>query len=370
MLVSDIVKIIHRAAPPDLALEWDNCGLQAGSLKGEVTRVGLALDATFSTVAQALAGGCQLLLTHHPLLFKPIRSLDIDSDTGSLINTALSGGLTIFAAHTNWDSAAKGVAATLGGLLELENRRPLEPAGRDFLKLVVFVPAGYENVMRRALFEAGAGGIGEYDHCWFGASGQGGFRVPENGAPFLGCIGEETRARESRLEMVVPLHLADRAAGAVLKTHPYEEPAFEFHPAKIYGRNVGAGLLGEWNPPRELFAELRRIGHAYKWAGPEPGLVSRVALLPGSGGGYLGLAHSQGAEVLICGDAGYHQALEAQSLGITLVDMGHFETEWPGVRRLAGVLEAEFKRLEAGVECLVLDQSSAWHYHCADLSAE
>lgn len=364
MLVRDIVNIIHRAAPPDLALDWDNCGLQAGSVNREVRKIGLALDATEATVAQALAEGCDLLLTHHPLLFKPIRSLDIDREPGSLINTALNGGLTIFAAHTNWDSAAKGVAATLGGLLELENRRPLEPAARDFLKLVVFVPAGYEGVMRRALFEAGAGGIGDYDHCWFGASGQGGFRSPDNGKPFLGCIGEDTRARESRLEVILPKYLADRAAEAVLKSHPYEEPAFEFHPVKIYGQGQGAGLLGEWNPPRNVFNELRKIGPAFKWTGPEPGLVTKVALLPGSGGGYLGLAHRQGAEVLICGDAGYHQALEAQSLGLTLVDIGHFETEWPGVMRLAGLLESELQRLKAGVECKVLNQLPAWHYHC------
>lgn len=365
------MKIIHRAAPPDLAADWDNSGLQIGSPEQRVGKIGLALDVTSRTLELALKAGCDLLLAHHPLLFKPIKSLNFDREPGSLIKTAVKGGLAVVSAHTNWDSAARGVARALAELLELQDLRPLEAAPREFFKLVVFVPAGYESPVREALFKAGAGHIGDYDKCWFGAPGEGGYRTPEDGRPFIGQSGRETRTRESRLEVVVPKHLAEAAAEAVLKHHPYEEPAFEFHSVRIYGRNQGLGLLGGWSSPRDVLAELSRItGLAgFKWAGPRPERVERAALLPGSGGSFVRLAHSRGAQCLITGDVGYHDALEAEALGLTVVDLGHFESEWPGVLQLARVLREEFERENINVECEVLKQSPVWRYELSPRKA-
>jgi len=364
MLIRDFIKIMHRLAPPDLAAAWDNSGLQIGSLDREVRSIGLALDATVETVAAALARGCDLLLAHHPLIFHPLKNIIIDHGPGAVVKAALAGDLAVFSAHTNWDSAALGVASALAELLELSRCRPLEPAARTFQKMVVFVPAGYENRLRQALFEIRAGHIGDYDRCWFASSGEGGFGVPADGRPFIGQPGKEARARESRLEVILPPALAEAAARVVRERHPYQEPAFEFHEVKIYEPNQGLGLVGEWNPPRDLLAELGRHPgfRAFKWAGPTPGLVDRVALLPGSGGDFVRQARTQGARVLITGDVSYHQALEAADLGLTLVDLGHFETEWPGVTRLARLLKKNLDRSEPKVECLVLEQSPPWHY--------
>ncbi|UQZ89984.1 Nif3-like dinuclear metal center hexameric protein [Deltaproteobacteria bacterium Smac51] len=366
MRVRDFIQIIHQLAPPDLAMEWDNSGLQVGSLTSEVKKIGLALDATSQTVSEALDSGCNLLLTHHPLIFKPLKNISTNTMNGEIIRRALAGGLSIFAAHTNWDSVSQGVAGALADLLELEDRRPLEPAARDFFKLVIYVPAGYEAEVKKAVFEAGAGTIGDYDRCWFSASGEGGFRVPPDGAPFIGQPGQEARTRESRLEVIVPKGLADRAVLAVLKSHPYSEPAFELYPVKTYARDHGAGLIGSWPSGRDILAECRaRLGlGGFKWAGPEPGRVKTVALLPGSGGSYMNLAKSQGAEVLITGDVGYHQALEAEHLGITILDLGHYETEWPGVVRLKNLLAEEFEKRNLAVECRLLTQERPWHYDC------
>jgi len=281
-----------------------------------------------------------------------------------VVKAALAGDLAVFSAHTNWDSATLGVASALAELLELSQSRPLAPAARDFYKLVVFVPAGYENRIRQALFEVGVGKIGEYDRCWFASSGEGGFRVPTEASPFLGRPGMEARTRESRLEVILPPALAEAAVQAVRQRHPYQEPAFELQPVKNYGPNQGSGLLGQWDPPRDLVAELegRLEFPAFKWAGRRPGLISRVALLPGSGGDFSRLAHQQGAQVLITGDVAYHQALEAADLGLTLVDLGHYETEWPGVIRLERLLKQEFSHRDLKMECLVLEQSPVWHY--------
>lgn len=364
MQVRDFIQIIHRLAPPDLACDWDNSGLQAGSPAAEIKKIGLALDATVTTVAEALDLGCDLLFAHHPLIFKPLKNISPATVEGAVLSRAISGGLAIFSAHTNWDAAAGGVAAALADLLGLEDRRPLEPGARDFYKLVVFVPQAYEAALKEALFAAGAGAVGDYDRCWFSAPGAGGFRVPPEARPFVGEPGSEAGVSESRLEVIVPRALADRAASAIFKTHPYEEPAFEFYPIKIYGRDQGLGLIGHWPDGRDLLAECReKLGlSAFRCAGPEAGRVKTVALLPGSGGSYIRLAKACGAEALITGDVGYHQALEAEHLGLSLLDLGHYETEWPSVLRLKEVLSKEFTRRNEAVECCLLKQRSPWRY--------
>ena len=360
MRLKDLAGLIHRLAPPDLALDWDNSGLQVGDWDQPVTRLGLALDATLATVALARDAGCDLLLTHHPLIFQPLKSLDRKSGPGAVIWAAQAAGLGVFALHTNWDQAAGGVAGALADHLELEAGRPLVPAGRELYKLVVFVHFGHEDSVKAALFEIGAGVLGGYERTWFAAPGEGGFQVPAQGHPFIGRPGHEARARENRLEVLLPASLANEAALAVRRAHPYEEPAFEFHSIKIFPPGQGLGLLAHWNPPRDLFEELERRPEfaGFKWAGPKPGRIGRLALLPGSGGSYAALARRLGAEALITGDVGYHQALEAEALGLTVVDLGHFETEWPGLRRLAERLAALLAG--SGVVCQVLDQAPVW----------
>ena len=362
MLIKDFISIMQRLAPPDLALDWDNCGLQIGSLKQEVSKIGLALDATTATATLALEHNCDLLLSHHPLLFRPVKTIDFDRDPGAVLKMAAANGLAVFSAHTNWDSAEKGVADALAELLQLEERRPMEAAAREFYKLVVFVPFGHEEALRQALFEAGAGVIGDYDHCWYASPGQGGFRASGGSRPFIGQAGEEAQTGESRLEMILPKALAERAAEVIGQKHPYEEPAFEFHSVKTFGRGQGLGLIGSWAEPRDPFEEAARISPNFKWAGPRPAKVRRVATVPGSGGSYMHLAKKLGAEVFITGDVDYHLALEAENIGLTLLDLGHYETEWPGVQRLARLLEAELEDLDWPVECRVLDQKPAWHY--------
>lgn len=362
MLVKDFIKIIHRLAPPDLAMEWDNSGLQVGSSEAEVTKIGLALDATMATVNEALDTGCDLLFTHHPLIFKSLKSIEFESPEGAIIRRAITGNLCIFSAHTNWDAANLGVAAALADLLELEYRRPLDEAVRDFYKLVVFVPKGYEEPLREALFEAGAGEIGDYSRCWFTAPGEGGFHVPAGGAPFIGELGEDARTKESRLELLLPrLPSLSRICQIIYENHPYEEPAFQFHPVKLYGRE-GIGLIGTWPHARDPLAECReKLGSHFRCCGPKAGRVNTVALVPGSGGSYIKKAKGEGAEVLICGDVSYHQALEAEQLGLTVLDLGHFETEWPGILRLKDIIAKECP----SVACQVLTQRSPWHYEGA-----
>jgi dinuclear metal center YbgI/SA1388 family protein len=352
--VKDFLDIIECLAPSGLALDWDNPGLQVGDPSAKVERAALALDPSLANIRLALDLDCQLLVTHHPLIFKPVKRLSFSDPATATACLALSGGLAVISAHTNWD--AVGVAQELADLLELENRRPLEGHCRRFLKLVVFVPESHEEKVRRAVHATGAGTIGGYDGCFFWAQGRGGFKSPPEAQPFLGQPGAEHVTPEARLEIVLPPQLRDEATMAVLATHPYEEPALEFHEIAVPG--PGFGLIGSWDPPRQDAAGFLQglLGPNGLWAGPEPGPVSTVALMPGSGGGYVEAAHAQGAQILVTGDVGHHQALMASEIGLTVFSAGHFETERPSLARLARELAREVASAGGGTELTILDE--------------
>ncbi len=363
MRLFELVELIQTLAPSDLAEQWDNPGLQVGSLGKEITRIGFALDATLPIVKQAIEKGCDLLLAHHPLIFKPLKNINFQNETGAIVEIAAQNGLAIYAAHTNWDSSPQGVGQALADFLGLDSLEPLQAAERDFYKVVVFVPPSHADVLRQAIFAVGAGQIGAYDKCSFAAPGEGGFRSPSESRPFIGEPGSVSTTAELRLELILPAKLAPQVSQAIFAHHPYEEPAFEFYPIKTMGPETGLGRMAIWPEARDLLAELKRLGLPFKWAGPAPRHVRRVALLPGSGGSFVALAKAKGAEALITGDAGHHHALEAQALGLSLIDLGHHGTEWPGVIQLERLLRK--KLLQAGrteVECLLLAQPDPWCY--------
>ncbi|MDR3203973.1 MAG: Nif3-like dinuclear metal center hexameric protein [Deltaproteobacteria bacterium] len=358
MKVKDFLYIIDRIAPFQLALDWDNSGLQVGNLESSVERAALALDPSLPIICQAVAQGCQLLITHHPLIFKPLKTFDLSNPQAAQLAAAISGSLAVISAHTNWD--AKVVAEELADLLQVERRRPLEDRWLKFLKVVVFVPESHEEAVRQAVLASGAGTIGEYTDCFFKSNGLGGFKVPPDGRPFSGEPGLAHQTDEVRLEIITPINLMGLVDQAVRSVHPYEEPAFEFYELKTSGH--GFGLIGSWDPPREaapfLKAQLSSDGF---WAGPKPGLVSSVALMPGSGGNYVQLAYKAGAQLLVSGEITHHQALLAEELGLSVFAAGHFETERPGLDRLAGELANEFRHRQERVELINLEEKSPFY---------
>jgi dinuclear metal center YbgI/SA1388 family protein len=340
----EILSLIDSFAPFSLALDWDNSGFQAGDPEKPVRVVAVSLDPTLSAVETALGKGADLLVAHHPLVFKPLNGVVAGRpQTGALIR-AIQAELPVISAHTNWDAAGMGPA--LAELLELKVEGFLEPASADLLKIVVFVPEGSERQVSEALFEAGAGQIGAYSRCSFRAAGLGGFLPPPDASPYIGVSGVYTETAEYRLEAVLPASLRDRCAAAARAAHPYEEPAFEFYRMEATG-TFGFGIAGVWDPPRPPLPWLAaRLGvRDLAVAGPVPPSVRRAALLPGAGASYLPQAKGAGCEVLITGDLTHHQALLAEELGIGVISAGHHETETPGVRRLADELSARAPEL-------------------------
>jgi hypothetical protein len=266
---------------------------------------------------------------------------------------AAAGGLAVACAHTNWD--AVGVASALAEKLDLKPLRPLEDSPEPLSKLVVFTPKERAENVRKAAFEAGAGVIGDYPECFFQAPGVGGFKVPAWGRPFSGTPGESHETAEERLEIIAPRALAAKAAWAVREAHPYEEPAIEIYEMAVPGR--GFGLLGLWEPAVEPVGFLReRLGEGGLWAGPRPEKASLAALMPGSGGDYVSMAAAAGANLLITGDVGHHHALLAIEAGLPVLSAGHFQTERPGLERLARDIALRLERGGQKAELTVLDE--------------
>ena len=330
--VSDILGIINKIAPPGYAEEWDNVGLMVGDPIAPVERVMVALDGTRETIAAAIASSCQLLLTHHPFIFKPFKKLSCADPAGALVFDAVQNRLAVISLHTNYDIADGGMNDLLAERLGVKRYQPLSVTGTDELvKLAVFVPKGHEEQVLAALFRF-SGTMGNYRDCSFQCPGTGTFTPLEGAAPYLGHVGTRAAVEEVRIEVLLRRQDLSAAVTALVKTHPYEEPAFDLYPLLNKGASRGLGRIGELPAETTLDAYAaqvkRQLGVAgVRYVGQGDKRIRTVALCGGSGVSLLRDAHRQGADVLVTGDVKYHEARDAEALGIAVIDAGHFGTE-------------------------------------------
>ena len=304
----------------------------------------VALTPLHEVFEEAEEGGADFLLFHHPLIFDPLRSVDTGSYPGDLVSRAIRQGLAVYAAHTSYDAAPGGVSVALAEALGLRGTFEVVSPRGSLRKLVIFVPEENADAVADAVAREGAGVIGEYTRCTFRTPGTGTFLPGEATNPYLGQKGRLERVEEIRLETVVPAHAERRAVAAVVAAHPYEEVAFDIYPIEGHPEGCGYGRVGTL--PRPMTPdELRE--HAASALGfpaslvadPEPGRrVERVAVLGGSGGSFIPEAAASGAQAYVTGDLDYHDALLANSLGLTAVDAGHAATELPSLRPFANRL--------------------------------
>lgn len=348
MIAREIARAVEGIAPLPLSEEWDNCGLQVGDPEAEASRVLVALTPLDEVFDEAEEKGADFILFHHPLIFVPLNAVDTGSYPGDLVGRAVRAGLTVYAAHTNYDAAPGGVSVALAEKLGLRGPLDVVSSRGSLRKLVVFVPEESADDLADALTEVGAGVIGDYTHCTFRTPGTGTFLGGESTDPYLGEKGRLERVQEVRLETVVPAHLADRAVAAATAAHPYEEVALDIYPVEGRPEGCGYGRVGTLPAPmtpeelREHVAD--RLGFpAHLVSVPDKGSdlrVERVAVLGGSGGSFLREVAASGAEAYVTGDLDYHDALLAESLGLTAIDAGHAATELPSLEPLARRLAA------------------------------
>lgn len=329
---ADIVGIINKIAPVALAEAWDNPGLQVGDPAARVTRVMVALDPTPDVIDSAITASCQLLVTHHPLIFKPLNSISTATPQGALIQKAIKGGLSIVSLHTNYDIAGGGLNDLLAGKLGLSSCVPLKITTTcELVKLVVFVPVDHLEKVRSALFPYIAA-QGAYRDCSFSAGGTGTFTPLDGAEPYTGTVGVLATVAEERLELLILRAQLPRAVKTLLAAHPYEAPAFDIYPLLNEGEKLGLGRIGRLPEPvtlAEYACRLRKTlsAPALRYVGNPDARISKVALCSGSGASLLRDAARSGADLLVTGDIKYHEARDAEDLGLALIDAGHFPTE-------------------------------------------
>jgi dinuclear metal center YbgI/SA1388 family protein len=357
--VSDIVGITNKIAPLGFAESWDNVGLQLGDPAAQVSRLMVALDPGPPAVEAAIEARCNLLVTHHPFIFTPLKKITCADETGRLTLRAAKNDLAILSLHTNLDIASGGVNDLLAGRLGLQEVQALKITGaEEFVKLVVFVPKGHEGQLLAALAPHQVN-LGNYRDCSFQADGVGRFTPLEGAQPFVGQVGSPEAQDESRLEVLLPKQRLAPAVAALKSAHPYEEPAFDIYPVLNQGAARGLGRIGALTQAISSAAFALQVKDALaangvRLVGDPEKQVKKIALCGGSGASLLHDAARKGADLLVTGDVKYHEAREAEALGISIIDAGHFATEQLMVQGLADSLRRAFaaRKYEAEVlEC-------------------
>lgn len=348
--VSDVIRAMEALAPPRLAEDWDNSGLQLGAKDWPAQKVLIALDPLPSVIQAACQNQVNLLVTHHPLIFKPLKSINCATPLGKMIQTAIAGQLAVYAAHTNLDSADGGLNDILADRMGLVDRGPLVPASaRPRYKLVIYGPQSHEKALIQSLEQSTAGRIGDYSHCAFRHTGTGRFRPGPQARPFSGVAGEPSEQAEIRVETTVSEAEIPAVLACIRQSHPYETPVYDLYPLKPEPATQGMGRQGRLPSPLSLAdfaAGLKsELGLSdIRMAGRPDLQVEQVALCTGSGASLFGRFLSSPAQVFVSGDLGYHPAQEAVMRDRGLIDIGHFGSEHLMVEALRESLDQALKK--------------------------
>jgi dinuclear metal center YbgI/SA1388 family protein len=347
MILQNIHQIFESWAPKEIAWERDNIGLQIGSLKQPVKNILITLDVSDKILEEARKKKADLIISHHPLLFQPLKSINYDERVGRLIQKFVAYKIALYSAHTNLDFTKEGVSFSLAERIGLKNIDFLFKGQKTDKKIVVFTPVDYADVVISAMANAGAGLIGNYESCSFTSEGVGTFKSGKRSKPFIGKVNRFERVKEMRIEMVVPNWKTDSVISAMKVAHPYEEIAYDIYsldnPSNLYGAGA-IGTLPKMN--QKIFLKhTKQVLNipSLRYSGNINKDVERVAVCGGSGSDLLPNAIQQKADAFITADISYHRFEEARDK-IILIDGGHFETEFPVIRKITLRLKNEIKK--------------------------
>jgi dinuclear metal center YbgI/SA1388 family protein len=350
--VADLVQTMQVIAPPELAADWDNVGLLLGDAADAVHRVMTCLTVTPASVAEAVAADAQLIVSHHPVLFRPTQRLTTATAEGRLLLPLLRAGIAVYSPHTAFDNAPGGINEVLAGKLGLTQVAPLRAAEMPRqCKIVVFVPDADLQRVSDALFAAGAGRIGQYRECSFRLAGTGTFFGAETTNPTVGQRGRREEVQEWRLEALCPETLVDGAVAAMRRAHSYEEPAYDVYALRPTLAPAGAGRIGLLAQPASLADFAAQVKQALaatstQYVGAADRPIRRVAIACGAAGEFIDDATRARSDVFLTGEVRFHDCLAAEAQGLALVVAGHYATERCGVESLAVRLQERFPTLE------------------------
>lgn len=346
MKIHEILSALTETAPLSFQESYDNSGLLVGDMQAEVSKTLIALDLTEAVVDEAIEKGCDLIVTHHPFIFKGLKTLTPSDPIANMAIKAIRHHIAIIAMHTNLDNYQYGVSYTLAKKLGLSDIQVLNPQKDSLRKIVVFCPIAHAEAVRKAMMEAGSGSIGNYDFCSFNSEGKGSFRGGENSNPFVGKKGKIHFEDEIRIETVVSTHNLSDVVRAMHNAHPYEEVAYDIYPLENTLPTVGSGAIG-WLENKieitEFLALVRKtLGSPLLKHSPfSTKKIQKIALCGGSGAFLINEAKRQKADAYLTADLKYHDYFDANN-EILLIDGGHFETEQFAKDLIAGIIKKKF----------------------------
>ncbi|TAJ09307.1 Nif3-like dinuclear metal center hexameric protein [Marinilabiliaceae bacterium JC017] len=331
MTIRDVARELESLAPLALKEDFDNVGLLIGDDNWSVSSILITLDITEEVMQEAIDKACNLIVAHHPIMLSGVKKITGRNYTERIIQMAIKNDIAIYAAHTNLDSVQGGVSNRICEKLNLSNCNILAPRQNSLLKLTTFVPNSYADVVRKAIFSAGAGVIGNYDSCSYNLEGEGTFRGNDTTNPFVGEKGKLHFEPETRIETILPRHIKGAVIKTLIKAHPYEEVAYDLYPLENEWPTAGFGMIGELDTPVSEENFLSSVKSIFKTGCirhtqflNKP--IKTVAVCGGSGSFLLNRAIASGADIFITGDFKYHQFFDAENK-ILIADIGHFESE-------------------------------------------
>ena len=333
MKLNDLIKQIEKKYPLSLAYDWDNVGLLVGDFESEIKKVLVTLEANENVIDEAIENNVDLIVTHHPFIFKKINKINTRDLKGRLIHKLIKNDIALYSMHTNFDIAFDGLNDYFMEIMGFKNTKILDVTNSQTLyKLAVYVPKTHELVLRDALGEAGAGYIGNYSHCTFNTPGIGTFKPDENTNPFIGTVGQIEEVEEVKIETIVPQSILQKTIDKMIKVHPYEEVAYDIYKLENKGESVGLGRYASLDVQTNLQALCEKIKlklnmNHIRVVGDLNTKIKKVAVVTGAGSDMVRLAKSKNCDVIITGDVKYHEAQDALDMGMTIVDCGHFDTE-------------------------------------------
>ena len=329
--IKDIINFLETIAPLSYQEEYDNSGLACGDALAVCSGALVALDLTPGVIDEAAQKGLNLIIVHHPPIFKGLKRITANEPIADMLISCIKRDIAVYAIHTNLDNILSGVNGEIASRIGLEHSRVLAPLQGTHRKLAYYVPKAHAEKTRNALFDAGSGMIGQYDQCSFNQDGEGTFRALEGANPFVGSVGSQHVEKESKVEMLYPTHLEARILQTLKENHPYETVAYHIQPLGNSFKEIGGGLIGSLKEPiaeAEFLALIKRefqtgtIRHS-----PFTGRsIQTVALCGGSGKYMINNALRENADVFLTADLGYHDFFLPNGK-MLLADMGHFESE-------------------------------------------
>ncbi len=345
-LLSDLIAFLEQWAHPAYQESYDNARLLVGDPAQPITGVLVTLDSTEAVVDEAIALGCNVIVTHHPILFKGLKSLTGQTYVERTLLKAIRANVAIYAIHTNLDHVRTGVNAEIADRLGLLQTRVLAPKTGLLSKLVVYVPVANTAAVLDALFAAGAGQIGAYDHCSFRVGGTATFRPLTGANPVIGQVGVDESVAEHRLEVIFPTHLTRPLVAAMRRTHPYEVPAHDLYPLQNENPDIGAGLVGRLPEPMSAHVFLRWLCSAMqlpliRHTALTDKPITTIAVCGGAGSFLLADAKRAGADVFVTADYKYHEFFDADGQ-LLICDIGHYESEVFTKDRIVRYLSGKF----------------------------